>query len=153
VWTEAGLEKTLAVADIKEHGKINEDSENLCLASTSLPASLSTFLFLSVHFGAFSLSPDGRYLLYIAERKKQKSSSYFSKTSSSKEDPPPVKVRGGSGVRGGGGRREGERRRVRGGGVVERRERGKGRRGGRRGWRKRGGGEQRFSITLIWVSF
>ena len=50
----------------------------------------------AVHFGCFHVSPDDRYLLYIAEKKKPKAVSFFSKPTppASKDDPAPVKVRG-----------------------------------------------------------
>ena len=37
------------------------------------------------HFGSFQLSPDGRQLLYVAEREKPKSCSFFKKEKEEKE--------------------------------------------------------------------
>ena len=93
MWTEAGHEKTLSVADIKEHGTINEDSEYIHFLK------LSIFVFSgAVHFGCFHVSPDDHHLLYVAERKKPRAASFFSKTT--KDDPAPLKVRGQSSVEG-----------------------------------------------------
>ena len=87
----------MSVADIKVHGKINEDSKcslspsHLRIPHVPLPHTAPP---PPVHFGSFHLCSDNQHLLYIAEKKKEKTSSYFAKTDSSKEDPAPVKVRG-----------------------------------------------------------
>jgi acylaminoacyl-peptidase len=64
VWSGEGLEKTVAVADLKKHGKIHED----------------------IHFGSFHLSANGQKLLFIAEKEKPKRTSFFKKTPAKSED-------------------------------------------------------------------
>ena len=77
--------KTVAVSDLKKHGKIHEDSEGEGREGEEEGAgvrgkAILFFISPSVHFGSFLLSASGRQLLYIAEREKPKAASFFKKS-------------------------------------------------------------------------